>query len=149
MSHAKNKVWIHGVFAPKYRAPVLIKDLRPIVYETLHIQLKKMDCHLEEIGGVDDHVHVLFLLSRTKSFAEVFKQMKGASSRFFNLDKIFQEYFNWQKGYGAFSVSESKVPVVKNYIQQQEEHHKKVDYQMEFKGLVARHGLLTDDITFE
>jgi len=75
--------------------------------------------------------------------------MKGASSRFFNLQHVFPHYFNWQEGYAAFSVSESKVPVMKNYIIKQYNHHKKMDFPIEFKGLVKMHGLPTDDITFE
>jgi putative transposase len=150
MSHSKNKVWIHGVFSTKYRNPLIIKDIRQVVYANLHRQLKKTGCYLETIGGIEDHVHLLFLLSRSKTLAQVFQQIKGASSYDFNQEKLFVEPFYWQKGYGAFSVSESKVQVVKRYIEHQEEHHKNVGYDAEWHSLLEKHGLPFDNNeTFE
>lgn len=141
MSHAKNKVWIHGVFSTKHRKPLITRELQTSVYENLHLQLKKMGCYLEAIGGVEDHVHVLFLLNRNRSVAEIFKQMKGASAHDFNQHNLFNATFHWQAGYGVFSVSESRVQQVVQYIQRQEEHHKKVSFSVEWKSLLEKHGL--------
>jgi REP element-mobilizing transposase RayT len=149
MSHSKNKVWIHGVFSTKYRNPLIIKDLKTVVYENLHLQLKKSGCFLEAIGGIENHVHLLFLLNRSKSLSQVFQQAKGASAFDFNHQNIFVEPFHWQKGNGAFSVSESKVSSVVQYIQNQEEHHKKVGFDAEWRSLLEKHGLPHDDETFE
>jgi putative transposase len=149
MAHAKNKVWIHGIFTPKYRAPVLIKQLRPTVYEQIRIQLTKIDCHLEEIGGIEDHVHVLFLLNRSITISYAFKQMKGASSRLFNLQKLFEHHFLWQQGYAAYSVSESVVPKVMRYIQNQEQHHATQSFLSEYEEFLKYHNLPYNDVTFE
>ncbi|GAB4492765.1 MAG: IS200/IS605 family transposase [Saprospiraceae bacterium] len=149
MSHSKNKVWIHGVFSTKYRNPLIVKDLRQVIYENVHLQLKKTGCFMEAIGGVEDHVHLLFLLSRSKSLSQVFQQIKGASAFDLNHQKLFVEPFHWQKGYGAFSVSESKVSSVVQYIQNQEEHHKNLGFDAEWWSLLEKHGLPYDNETFE
>jgi putative transposase len=149
MSHAKNKVWIHGVFSTKYRNPLITSNVKQVVYDEIHIQIKKTGCHLETMGGIEDHIHVLFLLNRSKTLAEVFKQIKGASSYAFNQQLIFPDLFYWQKGYGAFSVSESKVPVLIKYIQNQKEHHEKSNFDVEFRSLLLKHGLPEDDLTYE
>ncbi|MBV6442578.1 MAG: IS200/IS605 family transposase [Haliscomenobacteraceae bacterium CHB4] len=150
MSHSKNKVWIHGVFSTKYRNPLITKDVKQTIYEGLHLQLKKTGCYLETIGGIEDHVHLLFLLNRNKTLAQVFQQIKGASSYDFNHGELCIDSFYWQKGYGAFSVSESKIPSIIRYIQNQEEHHKNVGYDVEWRFLLEKHGLPFDnDETFE
>ncbi|MFN4253954.1 MAG: IS200/IS605 family transposase [Saprospiraceae bacterium] len=149
MPHAKNKVWIHGVFSTKSRVPFLSSNIREEVYQMLDGQFKKLGCHMESIGGIDDHVHVLFLLNRDLTLSKVFHQVKGATSRFINLKKMAPDLFRWQIGYGAFSVSESKVPDVVRYIQNQEEHHKNYPYDQEYVDFLKRHGLPSDEYDFE
>lgn len=104
---------------------------------------------MEAIGGIEDHVHLLFLLNRNKTLAQVFQQIKGASAFDINHQKLLDGSFHWQKGYGAFSVSESKVPAVIRYIQTQEEHHKKENYDVEWRSLLEKHGLPYDDETYD
>ncbi len=149
MAHAKNKVWIHGIFCTKHRKPLITKELQTQVYENLHLQIKRTGCYLEAIGGIEDHVHLLFLLNRNKSVGEVFKQLKGASSREFNQLELFPEQFHWQKGYGAFSVSESGIYKVVQYISNQEIHHQKLNYDHEFISLLQKHHLPTEEVSFE
>ncbi|MFN0036984.1 MAG: IS200/IS605 family transposase [Saprospiraceae bacterium] len=141
MSHAKNKVWIHGVFSVKYRRPLINKNIRSQVYEMLRANLRRVGCHPELVGGIEDHVHVLFLLNRDTSISKAFQQMKGATSREINHLKLTSEHFNWQIGYAAFSVSESKIPIIERYIENQEEHHRKQDFQKELRYLIEGHGL--------
>lgn len=147
MSHARNKIWVHGVFATKYRKSLISKKIQPEVYKIIHIHLKKMGCYLKAIGGVEDHVHILFLMSRTKSVAEVFKQIKGASSHDINQLNLTNAPFYWQGGYAAFSVSESKVNQVIRYIERQEEHHKKMPTELEWRILLEKHGLMDDSFS--
>lgn len=142
MPHAKNKVWIHGVFSVKYRKPLISKDIRAQVWEMLRVNLRRVGCYPKIVGGIEDHVHVLFLLNRDTPISKAFQQMKGASSREINHLKLSSEHFNWQIGYAAFSVSESKAMIVERYILNQEEHHKKRDFQNELGGLLEGHGLV-------
>jgi putative transposase len=144
MSHAKNKVWIHGVFSTKYRKPLITKTIQGVVYENLHLNLKKTGCYLEAMGGIEDHVHILFLLSRSKSISEVFQQLKGGSAHAINQMGLMDGAFHWQVGYAAFSVSESRVQQVVRYIERQEEHHKKVAFDAEWHSLLEKHGLSDD-----
>jgi len=81
------------------------------------------------------------LLSPTKSISEIFKQIKGAVSHSINLENIINEKFSWQVGYGAFSVCESKLKEVKEYIQNQKEHHKKIGFKEEFDKFIELYNL--------
>jgi putative transposase len=142
MAHSKNKVWIHGVFSTKYRKPLITKNIQDQIWEMLCANLRKVGCHPEIVGGVEDHIHILFLLNRDTTISKAFQQMKGATTRAINKMNLIGEYFSWQVGYAAFSVSESKVPIVIKYIRNQEEHHKKKNYQQELKFLIEGHGMI-------
>ncbi|GAB4025755.1 IS200/IS605 family transposase [Spirosoma gilvum] len=146
MSHSKSKLWVHAVFSTKDRQPLIIPVIRQTVHIELRNQLINLGCFVDCIGGVADHVHLLFLLNPKKSIADVLKQLKGGSSHAFNQAKLTATHFAWQTGYGAFSVSESHVPRVRTYIQNQEEHHRKLSYQEEYRRFMMHYGLPTDDI---
>lgn len=105
-----------------------------------------MDCFVDCVSGVADHVHILFLLNPKKSMADVMKQIKGSSSHAFNQAKLTTVHFAWQTGYGVFSVSESHVPRVRKYILNQEEQHKAVSFLDEYKRFMLHYRLLTDDV---
>jgi putative transposase len=90
-------------------------------------------------GGMPDHIHLLVGLSPARAVSEVLQHLKGSSSRWVN--ERFKTLFAWQTGYGAFSVSASKVQAVRNYILRQEEHHRRFSFQEELKELVLKHGL--------
>jgi REP element-mobilizing transposase RayT len=83
------------------------------------------------VNGMPDHIHCLFLLSREKSIAEVIKQIKGSSSYFINQNNLTTEKFSWQTGYASYSVSESVVENVFQYIKNQKQHHQKKTFQQE------------------
>lgn len=146
MSHSKSKLWVHGVFSTKNRQPLIDTTIRQTVHDELRNQLIGMDCFVDCIGGVADHVHVLFLLNPKKSIADVIKQIKSGSSHTFNQIKLTTSPFAWQIGYGAFSVSESHVPRVRAYILNQEEHHETVSFLDEYKRFMVHYGLPTDDV---
>ena len=146
MSHSKSKIWVHTVFSTKDRQPFITPIIRPTVHNELQNQLIGIDCFVDCIGGVTDHVHLLFLLNPKKSIAEVVKQIKGGSSHAFNQAKLTTTPFAWQIGYGAFSVSESHVPRVRQYILNQEEHHRKLSFQEEYHRFMTHYGLPNDTI---
>jgi putative transposase len=123
MSHSFNNIWVHVVFTTKNREPFIKQDFEERLFRFMTKQLVDMGCFVEEINGVQDHVHVLFKLSPTKSISEVTKQLKGSSSFWINEQKLTNLKFGWQTGYGSFSVSEFYVEKIKNYIRNQKEHH--------------------------
>ncbi|MCF7823350.1 MAG: IS200/IS605 family transposase [Candidatus Marinimicrobia bacterium] len=116
MSHSLPRVWIHGVFGTKYRQPLLKDDIREDLMRHIRVEMEKMGCGVRCINGTPDHIHVLFLLPRNLSLAQVMKSVKGESSRWMNQNKTVLGNFSWQVGYGVFSVSESAVKRVERYI---------------------------------
>ena len=77
MSHSLTKLWIHGIFGTKDRRPLLVKTIRKDVHVHLQKQLEEMDCGVRIVNGTIDHVHILFLLSKESSIAQVMKSIKG------------------------------------------------------------------------
>ena len=92
------------------------------------------------INGYEDHIHALCQLSRKFSIANVVQEAKTETSKWMKKHSPATSHFTWQAGYGAFSVSESKIPEVKSYIANQVEHHRRMSYQDEFRKLCERHG---------
>ena len=99
---------------------------------------------LIEIGGIEDHIHLLVGISPTKPISDAIREIKANSSKWVNELFELSERFEWQKGYGAFTVSYSHQQLVKNYIQNQKEHHHKKSFKEEYIALLKSH-----DITFE
>lgn len=91
------------------------------------------------IGGIEDHVHLLFALPPTLPLSKVVQTLKANSSKWMN--EQFQRAFAWQEGYGAFSISISHMDATISYIQNQPEHHKKKTFEEEFAEILRRHGL--------
>ena len=97
------------------------------------------------IDGARDHIHILFSLSRVITIAELVEEVKTSSSKWIkNKGKEFSQ-FHWQKGYGAFSISQSQVTVVKRYIQSQKEHHRRITFQEEFRKFLKNCQIEYDD----
>jgi putative transposase len=139
MSHSFNKIWIHAVWATKDRAPLIHPSIEQKVLKFIEQQLQQQGCKVEVINGMSDHVHCLFLLNRQKSIAEVIKQIKGSSSHFINQNNFIPLKFAWQTGYGAFSVSESGVNRVFEYIKNQKLHHQNKSSRQEFDDFLRLH----------
>ena len=94
---------------------------------------------LLKIGGMPDHIHLLLKLKPVHNLSEIMKKVKGNSSKWINARKSLAGRFRWQDGYGAFTVSESQVPVVVKYIQEQERHHGDLSFKEEFVRILNRH----------
>jgi putative transposase len=117
------RLFYHFVWATRNREPLLTRDIEANVYRFLHAEAKKMYVPLFVVGGTDDHVHVLAAVRPAVSPSAFMKQLKGSSSRFVTLE--FKRAFEWQAGYGVFSVSEGDVPRIIAYIEEQKSHHAK------------------------
>jgi putative transposase len=99
-----------------------------------------------EIGGAEDHLHILAKIKPAISVSEMLAKIKANSSKWVNDHKMKERKFAWQEGYGAFTVSESQVPSVREYIRNQKEHHRKQTFQEEFVALLERHGIEYDPL---
>ena len=141
MSHSFTKIWIHAIWSTKDRHPFIHSNVEHKIYHFISEQFREQGCPVSIINGMPDHVHCLFLLSPQKSIAEVIKQIKGSSSHYINQNNLIVDKFSWQTGYAAYSVSESVVDKVHNYIHNQKQHHAKKTFQQEYDEFIKLYGL--------
>jgi putative transposase len=135
---------VHLVFSTKNRVAFLqSQQLRSEAHAYLTATLRGLNCEPVQVGGVSDHVHLLFGLSRTVSVADVVKQVKTSSTKMVREKR--HHAFSWQTGYGAFSVSESNKSAVIDYIINQEMHHRKMTFQEEIRALLSKHSMRFDE----
>ena len=129
-------VLVHIIFSTKNRMPFWQSaELRSEV--PAYLPLRGLECDPLQVGGVEDHVHILCGLSRKISLAELIKNLKTSSTRI--VKGKGQDAFSWQSGYGAFSGSQSARESVFSYIAKQEIHHRKINFQDEFRALLNKH----------
>jgi putative transposase len=146
MAQSLSRLWTHLIFSTKDRFPFLAdKILRTEMHAFLAQMLRKHDCEARIVGGVEDHVHALFALSRTYPIASVVKEIKRTSSSWVKETSRRLSNFYWQGGYAAFSVSQSKVHEVVRYIENQEEHHKRVTFQDEYRAFLKAYSIDYDE----
>ncbi len=100
--------------------------------------VRQIDGIPEAVGGVGDHVHLLLGLGAMHRLADVIREVKSVSSRWVH-EEIGVKLFSWQEGYGAFTVGAPQCPAVRDYILNQEEHHRVKSYQEEYLEFL-RHG---------
>ena len=142
MSHSLNKIYLHAVFRTKHNEPLITEEIETNLFLFFKNQLVEMGCYEIAINGTHNHIHLLFLLSPKKSISEVAKQLKGSSSHWINELKLIKQKFEWQTGYGCFSVSEFQVPKVTKYIQNQKEHHKVKKYKNDGEELLYLNSII-------
>ncbi len=146
MPQSLSVVHIHLVFSTKNRVPYLrAADLRAEMHAYLGGVSATFDCPPILVGGTEDHVHLLCRLGRTKSQSDWVKEIKRVSSTWIKKRESQMRDFAWQAGYGAFSVSASNVKKVQAYIAGQEEHHRKVSFQDEYRAFLRKHGIEWDE----
>lgn len=141
MSDTYTKLQYHLVFSTKHRAPLISPALRDELYAYLGGILRHQKGVLLAAGGMPDHVHLLAGFGADMSVAKMLQLLKANSSKWVNERTGRPGGFAWQIGYGAFSVSESKIAEVRAYILNQEEHHKTVSFEQEFQMLLRKHGI--------
>jgi REP-associated tyrosine transposase len=146
MAQSLSNVLVHIVFSTKERRSFLgDASHRAAVHGYLGAISVRLDCPVVRVGGVDDHVHILACQARTISVAEWVKELKRASSQWAKTQDAALRSFQWQAGYGAFSVSQLLSRRVTQYIERQEEHHRRFDFQTEFRKLLDAHGVTYDE----
>jgi len=146
MPQSLAKILVHTVFSTKDRRPFLRdRVLRDELHRYLGGILGNLDCQPIIVGGVEDHVHLLSSLSRTHTAAEVVKEVKRSSSLWLKTKSADLADFAWQNGYGIFSIGFSQIGAVREYIAGQEEHHRSVSFQDEFRQLLKRYEIVSDE----
>jgi putative transposase len=135
----------HIVFSTKYRVPAIQEDFRERLYEYIGGIIRGEGGVLLEIGGVSDHIHLLAKIKADTAVSVMVRLIKSNSSKWSHQLAPPSARFDWQRGYGAFSVSESQLPRVRRYIQNQETHHAKVSFQDELITLLKRNRIEYDE----
>jgi REP element-mobilizing transposase RayT len=141
MSHSYAQNHIHLVFSTKNREKLLARDFLPCLWSYTAGVCKNHDLLTFAVGGMEDHIHLLFRLPPTMALAEAVKLVKTNSSKWITEQG---KRFAWQEGYGAFSVSSSNVSSVIKYIDNQEAHHRKISFGDEYIALLKKHGVAFD-----
>lgn len=145
MAHTYTQLLFHIVFSTKDRHPWLTADIRSRVHDYLGGAIRSEGGHSILIGGVDDHVHLFAKLRQDKAISDIIRNIKANSSGWIHKTFPLLRDFEWQRGYGAFTVSFSQSPKLKTYIANQEEHHKKQSYREECLILLRNHGVEVDE----
>jgi REP element-mobilizing transposase RayT len=146
MPQSLAQVHIHVIFSTKNRTPFLVDaELRKRMRAYLASIMKSYDSPAKIVGGTADHVHLLFALSRTTTISKVIGEAKRNSSKWIKTIGGDFELFQWQNGYGAFSVSFSRIDEVQKYIAEQMEHHKKMSFQEEYRNFFRKHNVNFDE----
>ena len=144
MAQSLAQIYVHLVFSTKGRAPLIAAPAITQLHAYIAGSLAGVGCPVVSVGGVADHVHVLFALAKTLAVSEAVKHAKIESSKWMKSEGGVAD-FAWQAGYGAFSIGASQVKVVTEYIQQQEKHHAKRSFQEEFRELLKLYGVSFDE----
>jgi len=130
----------HIVFGTKFRKPTIKGDIQERLYEYIGGILRGKKGHLIQIGGVEDHIHILAALAPSFAVSDIIRDVKANSSKWIREEGIVEE-FEWQKGYGAFTVSYDRVDAIRKYIQNQKEHHRTKTFQEEYVSFLKRHDI--------
>lgn len=134
----------HVIFSTKDRQGLILPEFRHDLHDYIGGILRNTGGILLAIGGVPDHIHLVLKLGADASVAETLRIIKANSSKWANKRSAKSSRFEWQRGYGAFTVSESQLPAVVDYVQRQEEHHRSRSFQEEFTAFLERHGISFD-----
>lgn len=144
MANTYINLLLHVVFSTKNREPFLKPAMSERLYPYINAIAKENKFIVLCIGGTTDHMHLLLSLPSTIKLADAMRFLKGGSSHW--LRETFDELrvFSWQEGYGAFSIGESQIERTKEYIKNQEQHHKKITFQDEYLAFLKRNNVEYD-----
>ena len=145
MPQSLARLHVHLIFSTKHRERLITDGMRDSLHAYMATVLQNLGCAPVLINSVEDHVHILFELARTVSVSQAVEEVKKFSSKWIKTQGNEFAGFAWQAGYGAFAVSESDVPTVRDYIAGQQEHHRRKSFQEEYRAFLERHGVVFDE----
>jgi putative transposase len=145
MAQSLVKNLIHLVYSTKGHRPWIAEAHRDALFAYQAGIFGQWDSPALAIGGVEDHIHALFALSKNHPLTRIVEEVKKGSSKWMKSAGPGIRDFQWQAGYGAFSVSQSNLDAVTQYIEGQEEHHRTMTFQDELRALLRRHGIAFDE----
>jgi REP element-mobilizing transposase RayT len=132
MANTYTSLHYHVIFSTKNREPWLVPNIEQRIWEIVGGVARSHKMTALQVGGVEDHIHALISAPPTIAPCQIPQYLKGGSSRLIHEEFRLMRGFGWQDGYGAFTVSKSKIPEVTSYIQNQREHHRQQSFQEEY-----------------
>ncbi|MEN8250569.1 MAG: transposase [Bacteroidota bacterium] len=145
MAQSLSKLFVHIVFHTKNNTFKVRKEDRKDLYAYMGAIIKDNDSIPIIINGVEDHVHILCVMSKNIALAKLVEEIKRHSSRWIKTLDAYYKDFKWQGGYGGFSVSPSLHDKTKAYIENQEQHHKKSSFKEEYLKFLKEYGVDYDE----
>jgi REP element-mobilizing transposase RayT len=145
MGQSLSKVILHSIFSTKNRYPFLDDKIRNDVHAYMTGIMRNFSCPILAINGTSDHIHILFVLSRSISQSKIIEEVKKNSSKWIkSKGEKYHEFF-WQRGYGIFSIGESGIASTKKYIALQNEHHQRKTFQEEYRDFLKKYRIEYDE----
>lgn len=145
MSQSLSQLYVHLVFNVKSKYCQIPKELSPELSSYIAQICLENESKVLRVGGPGDHLHILLILSKNITLSVSVNKIKSNSSRWLktksNDDNLILSKFSWSRGFGAFSVSASQLPVLKKYIENQETHHKKFSFREEYEKLLIKYNV--------
>ncbi len=145
MPQSLTQLYAHLVFSTKNREPLLTSTVRPRINAYLASLIRDYDSPFVVVGGMSDHVHLLFDMGKMRAPVDFVEHVKKESSKFAKTLGDGLKNFYWQRGYGMFSVSPTHRDEVEKYVRNQEEHHRTATFQEEYRGFLTRYGIEFDE----
>lgn len=133
------------VFSTKYRENTLDRENRNELFKYISGILKNKKCHLYQIGGITDHIHIVTHLHPSIALSDLIKDIKLACTDYIKKHSIFPNFNGWQNGYGAFTYTIKEKERLINYVKNQEEHHRKKTFKQEYIDLLNEHCIEFDE----
>jgi putative transposase len=141
MPYVKN--WLHCVWGTKNRAKFLLGDTKFDVINHIRANAKVKGIYIDFLNGYNEHLHCLLSLNHDQSLSKVMQLIKGESSFWINKNSLIRYKFEWAEEYFGISISESHLPNVREYIKNQEQHHKIKTWEEEYDELIEKYGFNT------
>jgi len=145
MPQSLTKLYAHLIFSTKNRQPYLDEEIRERVHGYLATIIRSLDSPWVVVGGVADHIHILFDMGKMHAPVDFVEQAKRESSKFIKTLGAKYKDFYWQRGYGMFSVGPASRDEVEAYVRNQEEHHRLKTFQDEFRAFLQRYGIAHEE----
>ena len=145
MAQSLSNVLLHRVFSTKNRSPWIDLEIEVELFKYVAGICRELSCPSHKIGGADDHIHIACSLSRTIAISKLVEEIKTSSSKWIKTKGRQYADFGWQNGYGAFSIGQSQLNDLRGYISRQDEHHRRISFQDEYRELLRQYEVAFDE----
>lgn len=145
MSQSLSSILVHLVFSTKNREPFITPIIEAELHPYMTTVLRELKSPSLAIDGTSDHVHVLFSLARVVTVAYLVEDLKTSTSKWIKTKEHEFRNFHWQRGYGAFSIGQSNLEILKRYLRNQKAHHQRLTFQDEYRKFLTSYGVEYDE----